>query len=169
MLEKFQQVSSGKFDMSVDVEAAYRAKLGDAAERVEALRITKRFVSTAHMMKNRVASGGSSSLQRSDSFSSTSTGVSSSHVAPPPVLTSKPSYNRTLPPSTSAAVAAPPPYTAASQAAVGAKRAPPPPPMKKAALPAAQTCVALYDYEAQAHGDLSFSAGEVIEIIQKTE
>jgi len=31
-----------------------------------------------------------------------------------------------------------------------------------------ETVTALYDYEAQAEGDLSFSAGEVIEIVQRT-
>jgi len=31
----------------------------------------------------------------------------------------------------------------------------------------AETCTALYDYEAQAEGDLSFTAGEVIEIVQR--
>jgi amphiphysin len=29
--------------------------------------------------------------------------------------------------------------------------------------------VALYDYEAQAHGDLGFSAGDVIEIVTRTD
>lgn len=37
-----------------------------------------------------------------------------------------------------------------------------------AAAPAAETCTALYDYAAQAEGDLSFSAGTVIEIVQRT-
>jgi amphiphysin len=36
------------------------------------------------------------------------------------------------------------------------------------ALPAAETVTALYDYEAQAEGDLSFSAGDVIEIVTRT-
>ncbi len=34
--------------------------------------------------------------------------------------------------------------------------------------PAAETCTALYDYSAQAEGDLSFAAGTVIEIVQRT-
>jgi amphiphysin len=32
----------------------------------------------------------------------------------------------------------------------------------------AETVTALYDYEAQAHGDLSFGTGDVIEIIHRT-
>lgn len=37
------------------------------------------------------------------------------------------------------------------------------------AVPAAATCTALYDYTAQAQGDLTFTAGSVIEILQKTD
>lgn len=37
-----------------------------------------------------------------------------------------------------------------------------------AASSSPQTCTALYDYAAQAQGDLSFTAGAVIEIVQKT-
>lgn len=32
----------------------------------------------------------------------------------------------------------------------------------------AQTCTALYDYTAQAQGDLSFTAGAVIEVVDRT-
>lgn len=41
-----------------------------------------------------------------------------------------------------------------------------PPPQVGSGLP---TCTALYDYTAQAQGDLTFPAGAVIEIIQRTE
>jgi amphiphysin len=48
--------------------------------------------------------------------------------------------------------------------------APPPPKPKPQRLSAApvETVTALYDYEAQADGDLSFSTGEVIEIVSRT-
>jgi amphiphysin len=52
------------------------------------------------------------------------------------------------------------------------KRAPPPPPplaSKPKPKPALQYCTASYDYEAQAEGDLSFSAGDRIEIVTKTD
>lgn len=54
--------------------------------------------------------------------------------------------------------------------AIAAKKgaAPPPPkpkPAKFQAKPAVETATALYDYEAQAEGDLSFSTGEVIEVL----
>lgn len=52
-----------------------------------------------------------------------------------------------------------------------AKNKPPPPkpkPSRFSGVPQAETCTALYDYEAQAEGDLSFSAGEVIDVVQRT-
>jgi len=50
------------------------------------------------------------------------------------------------------------------QAAISSIPAPPTP----QTIPSMETCTALYDYTAQAEGDLSFSAGSVIQIIQRT-
>lgn len=50
--------------------------------------------------------------------------------------------------------------------------APPPPkpkPSRLSGVPQAETVTALYDYEAQAEGDLSFTTGDVIEIVTKTD
>ncbi len=53
------------------------------------------------------------------------------------------------------------------------KGAAPPPPKPKPArfsgVPMAETATGLYDYEAQAEGDLSFTTGEVIEIVSRTQ
>lgn len=59
----------------------------------------------------------------------------------------------------------------AVSAAIAAKGKPPPPkpkPSRLSGVPTAETVTALYDYEAQAEGDLSFSTGEVIEIVTRT-
>jgi amphiphysin len=54
-----------------------------------------------------------------------------------------------------------------------AKGAAPPPPKPKpsrlSGVPAAEHVTALYDYEAQAEGDLSFLTGDVIEIVSRTQ
>jgi amphiphysin len=42
-------------------------------------------------------------------------------------------------------------------------------PKPKPAEPAVHYVVALYDFEAQADGDLSFKTGDRIEIVEKTE
>lgn len=64
--------------------------------------------------------------------------------------------------------AAPPAYTA-----MGAGAGVPQPPQQPMAAPApagapVETVTALYDYQAQAAGDLSFPAGAVIEVVQRT-
>lgn len=56
---------------------------------------------------------------------------------------------------------------------MAAKKAPPPPPplkpKPKPAEPERHYVVALYDFDAQADGDLDFKAGDRIEVIEKTE
>ena len=49
------------------------------------------------------------------------------------------------------------------------KAPPPPPPLKPKPRPAAQYVVALYDFAAQADGDLDFRAGDRIEVVERTE
>lgn len=56
-------------------------------------------------------------------------------------------------------------YAAVAPAAAAPVAAPPPP----AAVPGVEYCVALYDYTAQAAGDLTFRAGDKIQVVQRTD
>ena len=131
-------------------------------------------LASARMVQSQRAasgSGGPPSLGRSATQSSTgSTGSrspasSTFKKAPPP------------PPSSLGASGAPPPYSppaagsnvGAAAAALAKKAPPPPPPLKPKPKPAAQYVVALYDFEAQADGDLDFRAGDRIEVVERTE
>ena len=102
--------------------------------------------------------GSVASRQTLDRKSSTSTyGSKADPVAPP---------NRTL--------AAPPPYTS-SQSSTSISKGAAPPPLKPkpsfgaAAAPAPKYATATFDFEAQAEGDLSFHAGDRIEIVEQSE
>lgn len=156
-LDKLQNFANGKYDISAEsaarLEQDYVSQLNDASERLEALSIRKPAMPTARL------------LQQARSSSGAGPG------SPTSTLGSKASLGR----SASTASAAPPPsYSAggASTAAAAAttKRAPPPIPGKPAAAakPAVQYVVALYDYAAQAEGDLTFNAGDRIEVVEKT-
>ncbi|RPD68771.1 BAR-domain-containing protein [Lentinus tigrinus ALCF2SS1-7] len=171
LLEKVNTFAEGKYDVSVppaQIASDFEDRRGDAMERVEALNITKRLISTSRMVQaNRSVSGGASSLGRSATASSSSSAASRSpssstfkKAAPPP-------------PSSLSATAAPPPYSPPTPGSgfgsAAAKKAPPPPPLKPKPKPAAQYVVALYDFAAQADGDLDFKAGDRIEVVERTD
>jgi len=109
---------------------------------------------------------------------------------PPPSFGSKPTPSLAPSNSVRSAVSkfndgpAPPPYSpgghaagagagfgAVAAAAAAAKKAPPPPPPlkpKPKLEPPKEYVVALYDFAPQADGDLGFSAGDRIEIVERT-
>ncbi|GAA5944260.1 BAR and SH3 domain-containing protein [Sporobolomyces koalae] len=164
LLEKMQAWSRQVYgDMSIEgLETMHYERLGDVGERLEALSVTKRFTSTARFMSQHRASGGSSSpgLGRTASTTSSSSGYT------------KPASTYGAASSSAAAADLPPPAYSAPpaggpQPALAGKRPPPPPPNRP--KPAAVYVTALYDYVGQAEGDLSFNAGDKIEVVKKTE
>jgi len=177
MLEKVKTFADGKYDVSLqpaDVAAAYEQRLGDTRDHVEALTITKRAMPTAKLMQMRQGSSGS--------------GVSMGSMGArraPPSLAAKPSFAGSTsgagvvggagkpPPARSNSYTAPPPAYdgtyGAESAAGGAKRAPPPPPpLKPKPGASAKYVTALYDFVAQAEGDLDFKVGDRIELVERT-
>ena len=169
--EQMQAIDIGYFNLTLDIEEAFEMKTGDARERAEALSIT-RFKTTGGKTRKStlqlphrpaIASGGVG--QKPMAIEGPKAGTSSSRIS---------SDNGSPSP-------APPPYSpsgstngvagasSALTAAAHKKPAPPPPKPKPGRLShQAETVTALYDYEAQEHGDLSFSAGDVIEIVSRT-
>lgn len=149
--EKMQGLSIGYFNLQLDVEEAFEQKRGDVQERAEALMIVH--------------------------FKTKGTGRPSSKLGSLKAAEGKIGRGRAS--STATEENPPPPYsssgvtpspTGSFSSAAKSKPAPPPPRAKPAHLSKpVEKVTALYDYEAQAHGDLGFSAGDVIEIIQRTE
>ncbi|KAF2759063.1 BAR-domain-containing protein [Pseudovirgaria hyperparasitica] len=162
--EKMQDIDIGYFNLTLAIEDSFEEKRGDTQAQAEAISIVK-FKTTGQRKLNQSRYGQSKYalenkrepklLTQGSGRSSLSDGKES---APPP-------YS---PPSSTTS----PPVSGANWGTV-AKSKPPPPKPKPSRLSgaptAAETVTALYDYEAQAHGDLSFSTGEVIEIVQRTQ
>ena len=146
------------------------------------------------VQQNRIASGGEKpplGRQPSNSNSTTPSTLGARTLAPPPMRSpssassTSSSYIKKAPPPPPASAAAatsapPPPYSpstnaatkpafGAAAAAAAVKKAPPPPPPLKPKPKAVDYVVALYDFEAQADGDLDFKAGDRIEIVEKSD
>lgn len=180
ILEKLSSFSEGRYDVSLtfpDIASDYEAKRTDALRQIEDMAITKRIISTSRLVQsNRTATGGGN-LARANTTSTVSS--LSSRTMPPPSRSpsSASSFKKPPPPPPGSfnkeAAGPPPPYTLGNgigtNSVVG-KKPPPPPPLKPKPRiePPKQYVVALYDFDAQANGDLSFKAGDRIEVVEKT-
>jgi len=167
--EKMQGCDIGYFDLTLDVEAAFEKKRGDIQEQTEKLTIVKFKTTGAKRPPGRLGPA-TSKLAIEAGKSSTSPSRRSTHdfTENPP-----PPYSSTLSPTSGETSVMRANSTGSSWgAAAKAKGAAPPPPKPKpsrlSGSPAVETATALYDYEAQAEGDLSFITGDVIEIVTRT-
>jgi amphiphysin len=176
--ERMQGINIGYFDLTLDVEAAFEKKREGVQERAEALSIV-RFRTAGHRASKpdlKSPKVGS----KSDASSVTSRRTTSLDMSrpvggggtdtPPPPYTSTglpTSSNGLLTPSATPSVGRSN-STGTNYSAVGKKAPPPPRPKPKSLSVEPEKATALYDYEAQAEGDLSFHAGDVIEIIQRS-
>lgn len=106
------------------------------------------------------ARSGETSISRTNTASSATSSLTSSTTS---------SFVKKAPPPPTSASGAPPPYSSTNATAVAAatKRPPPPPPLKPKPK-AIQYVVALYDFQAQADGDLDFKTGDRIELVERT-
>ncbi|KAA8910097.1 BAR domain-containing protein [Sphaerosporella brunnea] len=179
--EKMQAINIGYFDLVSDVEALFEKKRGDVKERAEALAIT-RFKTQGHKMKmnaklNRLSKDGEADAERPGRPSSMDSPRPVTDTPPPPYsAASKPGgalgdTKNALAISSSAGVGRSNSTGSNWSAAAAAKKKPAPPPPKpkpKNLSVGIEKAIALYDFEAQADGDLTFSAGDVIEIVRRT-
>ncbi|KAH6899700.1 BAR domain-containing protein [Thelonectria olida] len=181
--ERMQRCDIGYFDLTLDIEEAFIAKRGDIQEQAEALSIV-RFKTTGQRRPPKYQRPAALEGPKTpalltqhgeDTKPSITSPVPSSSMASS--STAKPAWQAQTSP---AEANPPPPYSPptgakagmAAIAAAKSKPKPPPPkpkPSRFSAAPAAETVTALYDFSAQAEGDLSFSAGDTIEIITRTQ
>lgn len=177
---------------SHDILNDYQQKRGDTWEHLDALTINKRGGSTAMRMAKRQESVGSGLSRATTSASAASSTSGFKKAAPPPPPGSAGpaggGFKKMPPPpppgssfaakrantvSSAVSAAPPPPYTAgnspAAAVAAATKRPPPPPPSKaKKPVPQPTYVIALYDFAAQADGDLDFKTGDKIEVVTRT-
>jgi amphiphysin len=174
--DKMQGCDIGYFNLQLDVIEGFEAKRGDIQEQAEALAITKWKTTGGGKKPARLGPGASrlaiedkkspSRLAIEDKKTPTRRSMDDGENPPPP-------YSSQLSPhGAETSIARSSSTGSAWGAAAKVKRAAPPRPKPKpsrlSGAPAAETAVALYDYEAQAEGDLSFSTGDVIEIVTRT-
>ncbi|KAK6597873.1 BAR domain-containing protein [Botrytis cinerea] len=156
--ERMQGCDIGYFNLQLDIEEGFEAKRGDIRDQAEALSIVKFKTTGARRPPKPLALGGPNRLAI-ENKPSTSTALTTS-----PSRRASTDFQSSEKP--------PPPYSSMLSPTNPAKKAAPPPPKPKpsrlSGAPPAETATALYDYEAQAEGDLSFGAGETIEIVTRT-
>jgi amphiphysin len=159
--EKMQNINIGYFDLTLDIEEAFEAKRGTIREQTEALGIV-RFKATGGIKRPGASKYGKKpQLALEDRKKKPLAITDGSETLPPPYSPGRSSSLKTSPSIGSNAVSA----------VIAAKGKPPPPkpkPSRLSGIPNAETVTALYDYEAQAEGDLSFTTGEIIEIVTRT-
>ncbi|KAG9229560.1 BAR domain-containing protein [Amylocarpus encephaloides] len=187
--ERMQGCDIGYFNLTLDVEEAFEAKRGTIQESAEALSITKFKTTGAKRPPGRLGPASGRQAIEDKKASRLAIEERKSPTSPTSPSGSNAVARLSLQENSSTP---PPPYSSSSLspalgdskmgranstggawgAAAKAKGAAPPPPKPKpsrfSGAPAAETVTALYDYEAQAEGDLSFSTGDVIEIVTKT-
>ncbi|KAG8220133.1 hypothetical protein J3R82DRAFT_1154 [Butyriboletus roseoflavus] len=180
-LEKMNSFAEGRYDVTngsaSQIHSDYENKRTDAWSQIEDLGIAKRIVSTSKLVQaKRAESSVGAPIGRSVSATTASSSASfASRPMPPPSYGSGSSFvKKPPPPPPGQSIAPPPPYSASNNgngAAAATKRPPPPPPLKPKPKPepVVEYVTALYDFDAQADGDLSFKVGNRIEIVKKTE
>jgi amphiphysin len=180
--ERMQKCDIGYFDLTLEVEEAFNNKRGDIQEQAEKLSIV-RFKTSGRPRPPKygpkptqalegtkpaglLTAGSPSASPKVGSSSSKfpqQSQAEESEQPPPPYSVSPGSLKSpTSPPIGSSGLAM----------AAAAKSKPPPPKPKPKALAGKSTAemvTALYDFSAQAEGDLSFRAGDVIEIVSRTQ
>ncbi|EAT76534.2 hypothetical protein SNOG_16162 [Parastagonospora nodorum SN15] len=163
--ERMQRLDIGYFDLTLDIEAAYQKKRGDIQEETEKISIVK-FKATGGRTPG-MKPGQSKYASKMAEAKAGRASVSSETDAPPPPYSPGPAA------ATLGDVKSPALSTGSWGSVAKSKGAAPPPPKPKpsrlSGAPAVEHVTALYDYEAQAEGDLSFLTGDVIEIVSRTQ
>lgn len=180
--EKMQHCDIGYFDLTLDVEEAFMKKRADIQEHTEQLTIV-RFKTSGQKKPPPKYGNKPAAIEAGPQPAGLLT------AGPPSATQSLAAVKYGQQSQSDVVENPPPPYSAASAlkspmspplggpsspglAAIAAGKPKPPPPkpkpMRLSGAPAVETATALYDYSAQAENDISFRAGDIIEIVNRT-
>lgn len=157
------------FQLDADIVDAFTEKRGDVQERAEAIPVVKFKLAKPPSRFERPGTAGRPGSKASEAKAAAAAAAAAEDAETADDL---PAYT----PAVAAVPAAGPSAGAAAGVSVGrstslaGKKPPPAPPSKPSALAKkkAEVAVALYDYTAQADGDLSFKAGDRIDVVART-
>ncbi|RMY03035.1 hypothetical protein D0867_10838 [Hortaea werneckii] len=175
--EQMQSMDIGYFNLTKAIEEGFEEKRGDIQQQAEAIPMTK-FKTTGNPKKANLMAQRQKMLTNGRAR----TGSAQGSEASPSRRITMGSYDNPPPaysPEEQPAGQLMAPYSSIGRSAstgsnwtsaAKAKAAPPPPKPKPGALKgtSVETVTAKYEYEAQAEGDLSFSQGDVIEVVTRT-
>lgn len=174
LYNRFQDMKIPYFDLNSDIVEAFIAKRGNVEEQTDALTITHFKIGYSkaklEMTKKRYASGNESpGAYGANSPSSSTPGFGNSQSSIGYGQTTQQGYNNQMTPQVGYGQvqqpqqqnmmmnsAMPPPYSNPAGNSIGN------------GIAKTETVTALYDYQAQAEGDLSFPAGAIIEVVQRS-
>lgn len=164
--ERMQRLDIGYFDLTLDIEAAYEKKRGDTQEEAEKISIVKFKTTGGRTAGARPGQSKYATKALEAKAGAGRNSLSEGTETPPPPYSPGPV-------GAVGDVKSPAMSTGSWGSVAKSKGAAPPPPKPKpsrlSGVPATETVTALYDYEAQAEGDLSFLTGDVIEIVSRTQ
>ncbi|ODV62062.1 BAR and SH3 domain-containing protein [Ascoidea rubescens DSM 1968] len=172
LYNRMEELKIPYFDLDSDIVECFNNKVGDVHERTQNIKIVNFKADHARNKLEIAKKKFASKKEEADAEYQTNQSSGYSHSfshSPLPVYTPPASSIETNQP-TQVAQNNPPSYDQTYSAQPQEKKsyAPAVGGRPAAAPRAVETCTALYDYAAQAEGDLSFNAGSVIEIVQRT-
>lgn len=176
LYQRMEELKIPYFDLQSDIVEAYHFKKGNVEEQTDAIGVTHFKVGHAknklEATKRRQQLMANHNAGTTNSASTTGTGEQLPAYTSGQYSGYQPDQKATYQPDQKATYQ-PPQYgtQSASASTVTSPVTGYSSPLSAPAIPsygASQTCTALYDYTAQAQGDLTFTAGSVIEIIDRT-
>ena len=165
--QRMQNLNIPYFNLTGDIEGAFKEKLGNAQEQAEELTIVHFKTSgrkASHIGTKFTKYGKKEGeVTKINPESGPKPGATTESVDIPP-----PSYQTAIESSDNKLLTPGQLNIGRSSSSAGKPKAPPPKPKPKSLMALVEKATAMYDFEPLVEGDLGFKAGDVIEIVERT-